>query len=279
MVRQRWRWAAITLTDAGVLAVAAGPASAALTRPGTLRHADADHLAGSLAALGLCAAALWLGVGLLAGALALAPGAAGRVAAGVHRRLVPAVLRRLIAGGAGLGVLLAPVAAGAGPAVAHTPTSHPAVARARAGTAADAAAARSPSPAPVPPPLWPTSDDGGETSDPTPTPHTTTPGTTKPGTTTPPRTTRTPTHTTPAPTTPAPTTSARTSSTPSAGTATVQPGDSLWLIAARRLGADATDAQIADYWPQVYAANRRVVGADPDLVRPGQQLRLPAPSD
>jgi nucleoid-associated protein YgaU len=29
-------------------------------------------------------------------------------------------------------------------------------------------------------------------------------------------------------------------------------------------------------WPLLYAANRAVVGADPDLIRPGERLSLPA---
>lgn len=55
----------------------------------------------------------------------------------------------------------------------------------------------------------------------------------------------------------------------------VQPGDSLWSLAADRLAADATDAEVVTAWRRLYAANRTVVGADPDLVRPGQRLRVP----
>ncbi len=58
----------------------------------------------------------------------------------------------------------------------------------------------------------------------------------------------------------------------------VRPGDSLWSLSAEHLtgdGARATDAAVAAYWPRLHAANRDVVGADPDLLRPGQALRLP----
>jgi len=48
----------------------------------------------------------------------------------------------------------------------------------------------------------------------------------------------------------------------------VQPGDSLSGIAAEHLDDAAA-------WPQLYEANRAVVGADPDLILPGQVLRLP----
>ncbi|WP_256792672.1 LysM peptidoglycan-binding domain-containing protein [Terrabacter sp. Ter38] len=57
---------------------------------------------------------------------------------------------------------------------------------------------------------------------------------------------------------------------------TVRRGDSLWTIAARHLGPGASDAQISREWPRWYAANRDVVGEDPDLIMPGVQLRPPS---
>ncbi len=56
----------------------------------------------------------------------------------------------------------------------------------------------------------------------------------------------------------------------------VRRGDSLWEIAARHLGADAGPAEVAAEWPRWYAANRAVIGGDPDLLRPGQRLVPPA---
>jgi resuscitation-promoting factor RpfA len=56
----------------------------------------------------------------------------------------------------------------------------------------------------------------------------------------------------------------------------VRSGDTLWGIAARHLPADASVAEIAAEWPRWYEANRRVIGTDPDLIRPGQRLRPPA---
>jgi nucleoid-associated protein YgaU len=47
----------------------------------------------------------------------------------------------------------------------------------------------------------------------------------------------------------------------------------LWAIAATRLGPQATPALVAANWPRWYAANRAVIGADPDLIRPGQLLQ------
>lgn len=58
----------------------------------------------------------------------------------------------------------------------------------------------------------------------------------------------------------------------------VQPGDSLWAVAADHLPAGATDAQIAAAWPSWWAANRDAVGADPDLIAPGLRLTPPAQS-
>jgi nucleoid-associated protein YgaU len=66
----------------------------------------------------------------------------------------------------------------------------------------------------------------------------------------------------------------------------VKPGESLWEIAAAELGATAGDraagdgaagdGAVAKRWPQWYAANRAVIGPDPDLILPGQALRIPA---
>jgi hypothetical protein len=59
-------------------------------------------------------------------------------------------------------------------------------------------------------------------------------------------------------------------------TVTVRRGDSLWSIVARHLGPEASDLEVARAWPAWYAANRAVIGADPDLLVPGQLLRPPA---
>lgn len=57
----------------------------------------------------------------------------------------------------------------------------------------------------------------------------------------------------------------------------VHRGDTLWAIAARSLGDAATDQDVAEAWPRWYAANRDVIGDDPDLILPGQRLLAPAP--
>lgn len=53
----------------------------------------------------------------------------------------------------------------------------------------------------------------------------------------------------------------------------VRTGDSLWAISAHLLGPRGSASHIARLWPRVYAANRAVIGPDPDLIRPGQRLR------
>ncbi len=56
---------------------------------------------------------------------------------------------------------------------------------------------------------------------------------------------------------------------------TVRPGESLWVIASRQLGADASTAEIDRQWRAIYARNRSAIGADPNLIEPGQRLTLP----
>jgi nucleoid-associated protein YgaU len=52
----------------------------------------------------------------------------------------------------------------------------------------------------------------------------------------------------------------------------VRPGDSLWSIAHAH---PARGDDVERRWRAIWAANRDVVGADPDLIHPGQALRLP----
>ena len=55
----------------------------------------------------------------------------------------------------------------------------------------------------------------------------------------------------------------------------VNPGDSLWSIAQRQLGPNATPEQIADEVEQTFELNRERIGDDPNLIRAGQELLLP----
>jgi LysM repeat protein len=56
----------------------------------------------------------------------------------------------------------------------------------------------------------------------------------------------------------------------------VRPGDTLWGIAAEHLGGHPRAAVVAAEWPRWWAANRVVIGSDPDLIHPGQRLRTPS---
>ena len=56
---------------------------------------------------------------------------------------------------------------------------------------------------------------------------------------------------------------------------TVRPGDSLWTLSSARLGPFASDVDIALDWPLIYQANKDIIGANPNLLRPGQVLQLP----
>ncbi len=71
--------------------------------------------------------------------------------------------------------------------------------------------------------------------------------------------------------------SVRTDSQPSArDTVVVHRGDTLWSLAADRLPADAPASVILQAVYQWYRLNRPVIGSDPDLILPGQILRIPA---
>jgi nucleoid-associated protein YgaU len=68
------------------------------------------------------------------------------------------------------------------------------------------------------------------------------------------------------------------SSTGTASVYTVTSGDTLWGIAKHVLGEDGTmptGAEISAGWKSIYAANADVVGDDPNLIYPGQVLKIP----
>lgn len=228
------RLTAVALTAADALSVATLRPHDLVAHVLAARHWIAavgpDRALAELAAAGLWLACCWLAVGLLAAAAEALPGRVGTGARRVAGALLPGAVHRLVAGSVGLGVLLAPVAACAGPT---TP----------------AAPAPSTASASLLPPTWPT--DRPTVAPPVwPTEHVTRP----------------PVRTT-APATPRPA---------AAQQVTVRPGDSLWRIAAQRLGPGATAAEIDREWPRWYTGNRTVIGADPDIIRPGQVLRPPA---
>ncbi len=60
---------------------------------------------------------------------------------------------------------------------------------------------------------------------------------------------------------------------PATGPYVVRAGDSLWSIAREHPGPPGTSTE--QRWHDIWHDNRAVVGADPDLIHPGQALRLP----
>jgi LysM repeat protein len=58
----------------------------------------------------------------------------------------------------------------------------------------------------------------------------------------------------------------------------VRAGDSLWRIARTALPDGAPDAAVATAVARLYAANRHVIGDDPDLIVPGQRLEIDLPT-
>jgi nucleoid-associated protein YgaU len=58
-------------------------------------------------------------------------------------------------------------------------------------------------------------------------------------------------------------------------TVVVRSGDSLWLLAAADLPADASAARLTARWQAIHRLNAEVIGPDPDLIHPGQRLVLP----
>jgi hypothetical protein len=53
----------------------------------------------------------------------------------------------------------------------------------------------------------------------------------------------------------------------------------LWALAAGTLPARAGNPRIDRTWRAWYATNRHTIGADPDLIVPGQRLVPPAAAD
>jgi hypothetical protein len=279
-MRRRYSVGALATADVGVLALDRpdfGGLWRYLHAPGAwLDEVGADRALAVVAAALLWLAAAWLAIGLLATLAGRLPGAPGLIAGGVTRCVLPRAVAAALAGSAGLGVLLVPAAAGA----AAPPTPHPAPSvslpaptwpvtprtPAASQPTSDAPTPARPDRRPLPAPRWPSSR-GTVGDSPRSSPATHRPRPAMPAPT--PVTTRAPRtgagHP-PKPDSPAPRESK----------VVVRPGDSLWLIAARRLGGHPTDAAIAAAWPHWYATNRDVIGADPRLIVPGQRLVDPS---
>ncbi len=186
--------------------------------------------------------ALRVVVSLLLALLARMPGHVGALGRRFALRVSPVLARRLVAAVAGSSLALGAMA---GPGWAVSPTAGTGVAS-RPPVAIAAADGRDG----VPIPLLNRAVDAA--------------GTTPPGVAQPPAA--------------APPVPACERGTPpiAAAAVTVRSGDSLWAIAARSLPISATEAEIDREWRRWWRANRSTIGADPNLVVPGQVLSRPA---
>lgn len=222
----------------------------------------ADLLLLGFAATGVLVT-LWIGVGFLVATVATLPGVLGSAASTLSRRLAPAAVRRVavVLTGAVLAATTLPAAQAL--ALGGSPSAVSARAVSGISTIAPGATHTGSSGSSVPAP-----DPGFAATDPP-----TTAGSPDPAFR---PTDGRPPATMLGPLAPAP--RATQSASFAAGRVTVVRGDSLWAIAARHLGPAATDAQIAAEWPRWYAANRGVIGTNPDLILVGQVLTRPTPN-
>lgn len=245
--------AAAAAVLAGVASAGLGLAAARAVESARGGHVAVEHVvaAGALVAGALAGVALTVGCALLVVAGATrARGARHRRAEAWAARLTPAVLRRLLAAGVASSLGLAAVG---GPALAEEIDVGWQVTSPSADDAASAAPGDGVAGDGVP--EGAAGDGGGVLPVAAAVPL------------------AEPAPTGPAAAAPAPDPAERAPAAPR--TVVVRPGDCLWGIAAAHLPAGASDAEIAAAWPRLYAANRDVIGPDPDLIHPGQVLLIP----
>lgn len=282
--------AAVGLVLAGAVALAAAAALALWVTDQVLstRLWRVESVVASLVvAVGVLATS-WVGASaLVAGTCAAVRSAGGAWRAGeaAVQRWAPGLVRRALAVAVAAGVGLG-AAAGAHAAVEAPPTPPGITVDLGWTPTADLAAVGEPTPAPTADPaaatppgsaattsVAPPAPDTASTSAPTPdAPATATPAAVPPAAVAP--VTVAPVALTPV-AAPVTTPDVPAAPAPVGGTVEVRPGDTLWGIAARALGADASDAAIAAEWPRWYAANAATIGPDPDVLRPGQVLVVP----
>jgi hypothetical protein len=274
------------LLAAGTLLVWAGPSDVASA---LAADRSVDQQIGDLAGLAAWGCLLWLAAGALAALAAHLPGAVGGAASLVCARITPALVRRAVEAAVGAVVLTSSMGASA---LAHGSAAVSAVQIHGSVDASIGDRPAGPAAVDVEPPI-----DDFDRPTPAPSPDPTATKPVPPPTTPHPRRTPTPRHETPASRTGTARLSPDQFGRPPARVAAPLPvlagpaaaptdnevdevvvvvrGDTLWGIAARHLGADATAAEIGAAWRRWYAANRAGVGPDPDLIRPGLRLTPP----
>jgi nucleoid-associated protein YgaU len=251
---------------------------------------DAWLAAAATAGLWICLG--WLAVGFVVALLAEAPGTVGRVCGQLAGRVSPQILRRLArcviglvlaaVSVTGVGTAANAAAASEGPGRPVQPVESSAAASSTSTTASSAAVSSAAALSRLPDLDRPTLA-AGPSGD---------PGAPRP-TRIPRLPTAMPTNPTALPRLPTAAAQPSVSAQPGSGkrgnpdgrspdeppsrdrAVVVVPGDTLWDIAARELGGEPSNREIAERWPRWYASNRAVIGADPDLILPGQRLSPP----
>jgi hypothetical protein len=223
---------------------------------------DPERALVDVAALAGWALAAWLFVATALAAAAQAPSAAGRMASRAARIVTPRAARRLLE--AALGVALAVGPAGA--ALAGPADSAPV----RAGIELVLA--------PVPAPIVAAPEATFPDLDRPLLPAPTTPAARVAATPTPSSMPSSAPSSVPTFTPASPPASGQALTPAPAARHTVVPGDTLWGVAAAAAPPGASPAAITKLWQQWYAANRTTIGADPNLLLPGQALAAPVAS-
>ena len=264
--------AAASLT--ALLLAAPSPAAAVTELADAASSSDATGPLVAVVGLAAWATTGWLVLAVAVVLLSRLPGLAGRAGAVAARCVAPVAVRRTVETALGLTVavgVLAPTAAlataQAGPAGRPTAEATwdldwPSRATPPPAITPPAGATSSPSTSPS------TSPAAAPAAAPVPTTSAASPSET-------PRARATaPSRVLPTPARPAP------AGPSAADTVVVRTGDTLWSLAESSLrtagAADPSDRQVAQAWPQWWAANRAVIGDDPDLLLPGTVLRPPA---
>ncbi len=243
---------------------------------------ELDPLVNVVAAGGATIVMVWLGASVSASTVQVLRGAA-------RPRFSPVIVHRAVTMALGAGLVLAPAAAHAATPTAPAPTASRSISSTPTGAGLElgapgwgGATADAPAATTVPSPVSTPSADSRSASSPSassPSANSSsrdgTPATRDSPTPWLPSTPLVPLKTTP-PADSLVVSTPRSDQMPGADEVVVLRGDSLWRIAARHLGENASAAEIADAWPRWYEANKQVIGHDPNTIRPGQILHAPS---
>jgi nucleoid-associated protein YgaU len=203
-----------------------------------------DSITMSFASAAACIALGWIGLALTARLLGRLPGAVGSLSHRVADRITPQFVRSALAAVISIGIGAAPAGA----------TEEPLPLLDRVSTAQQSGRTPSAVPAPTPSATSTTTPAADPAPEPATAPADDTAGDPAAGPAS--RPTAASIHEVPGP-------------------YVVRRGDTLWAIAARHLPPTATVVDVDRSWREWWRANRGVIGSDPNLIRPGQELAQP----